>query len=76
MKILTLLILYISSSLSLNELTPDRNNAKSMQEYDMKCETGTITYKINNYQSNKYFHLIKDSYIYQFKLYGEYSKLY
>ena len=77
MKILTVLILYISLSLSLNELTPDRNNAKLIQEYDMKCETGTITYKINNYQTKKYFHLIKDSFIYEFELFGDgvYSKL-
>lgn len=71
MKILKFLLLFIYISISFNELTPDINNAVLLSEYDIKCITGTTTYKINNYQAKNYLHLIKNSYINEFELFDE-----
>ena len=50
MKFLNILLLFASISLSLNELIPDKDNAISLNELNLTCNTGNITYKINNNQ--------------------------
>ena len=75
MKFLNILLLFASISLSLNELIPDKDNAISLNELNLTCNTGNITYKINNNQNQKYFHLIKDTSITEFELYEEDNKL-
>jgi len=75
MKSLNILLLFVSISLSLNELIPDKDNAILLNELDTKCNNGIITYKITNNQSQKYFHLIKDTSITEFELYDDDNKL-
>ena len=70
----------ISFSLSLNELIPDKANAILLQEYEIKCpnygsQSYIITYKINNYQSKRYFQLVKNRNIREFYLYKGDTKL-
>jgi hypothetical protein len=45
------------------------------EEYDIKCEADKKTYKINNYQTKKYFQLIKNKFIREFDLYEGVMKL-
>ena len=71
-----ILLLFVSISLSLHELTPDINNTTLLNEYEIKCESySTKTYKINNNQDKKYFHLIKQTQISEFALYERERKL-
>jgi len=74
-KLLNFLLLFASISLSFNELVPDKDNAISLNELDIKCDKGNITYKISNTQSQKYFHLIKDTSITEFELHHDDNKL-
>lgn len=71
MKFLKFLSFFVVIPLSLNGLNPDKNNAKLINEYDIICEVGNTTYEINNTKIKKYFHLIKDKNIKEFKLYDE-----
>ena len=75
MKFLNILLFFVYISLSLNELIPDKDNAILLNELDTKCNNGNITYKITNNQSQKYFHLIKDTSITEFELYDDDNKL-
>ena len=75
MKLLNFLLLFASISLSFNELVPDKDNAISLNELDIKCDNGIITYKISNSQNLNYFHLIKDTSITEFELYDDDNKL-
>ena len=71
-----ILLLFVSISLSLHKLTPDINNTTLLNENEIKCiPYSTITYKINNNQDKKYFHLIKQTQISEFALYEEYNEL-
>ena len=78
---LNIFLFVISFSLSLNELVPDKDNAILLNEYDIQCPdygspTFKITYKINNYQSKRYFQLIKSTLIHEFYLYEGDIKLF
>ena len=68
-----LLISLISNYLS--SLSPDKNNAVLVKEYEIKCYRGLITYKIINSQTKKYFLLIKAYYISEYALFEEDIKL-
>ena len=46
MVIILLLCICIYISISLCQLTPDKNNALSISEYEIKCDWGIKTYKI------------------------------
>ena len=50
---------------------PDKDNAVLINEKEIKCYTGTITYKIINSEYKKYFVLIKNYYIRSYGLYDE-----
>ena len=63
--LLSLISIYLSS------LSPDKDNAILIKEYEIKCYRGLITYKINNSQSKKYFLLIKNYYISEFALFQD-----
>lgn len=58
-------------SVSLNVLHPDKDNAVLINEKEIKCYRGTITYKIINSEYKKYFVLIKNYYIRSYELYDE-----
>ena len=68
-----LLISLISNYLS--SLSPDKNNAVLVKEYEIKCYRGLITYKIINSQTKKYFLLIKAYYISEYALFEEDTEL-
>ena len=55
---LFLLLVYVS--LSFNYLTPDKYDAVLLEENEIKCHTGKITYKINNYQAKQYLLFTKE----------------
>ena len=56
----------------MNKLIPDKNNSKSLNEYDIACDLqGNTTYEIINTRIKRYFHLIKDKNIKEFNLFDE-----
>ena len=65
------LLLFVFIPLSLNIFNPNEKNAKLINEYDIVCDPGNITYEINITKTKKYLHLIKDTYIKEFILYDE-----
>ena len=74
MKFLIFLLLFAFINFSFNKLypgNPGKYNAKLINEYDIICDTGNITYEINNTKIKKYFHLIKDKHIEEFGLFDE-----
>ena len=75
MKVNKILLFLLCLSLSLLELTPDKNFAIIISEYEIKRSKGIVTYKIYNYQAKKYFLLIKSHYISDFALYEGDTKL-
>ena len=76
MVIILLLCICINIPISLCELIPDKNNALSISEYQIKCDWGIKTYKIYNYQTKKYFQLIKNNLIKEFALFEGDMKTY
>lgn len=64
-----IILLLISIFFSLN-LEPDKDNARTLNEYDIRCYIGTETYKIENTYNRKYLVLIKASSISAYSLYG------
>ena len=68
-----LLLIYVS--LSLNYLTPDKYNAVLIEENEIKCHTGKITYKINNYQTKQYLLFLKENMIPEFDLYEDNTRI-
>ena len=68
-------IFLLNISLSLHELTPDKDNSILLQENEIICKRGTNTYKINNYQNKNYFLLILDYYISDYALYEGDNKI-
>ena len=65
------LLLFVFIPLSLNIFNPNEKNAILINEYDIVCDPGNITYEINITKTKKYLHLIKDTYIKEFKLFDE-----
>ena len=76
---LNILLFIINISIIFNELTPDKDNAISLGEYEFKCKpwgsTGTQTYKINNVLNKKYIILIKPILLKEFAIYAGNTKL-
>ena len=76
---LKILLFIINISIIFNELTPDKDNAISLGEYEFKCKswgsTGTQTYKINNVLNKKYIILIKPISLKEFAIYAGNTKL-
>lgn len=75
MKAIKILLFLLCLSLFLFELTPDKDNAILISEYEIKCSIKTVTYKIYNNQAKKYFLLIKSHSISEFALYEGDTKL-
>ena len=63
------ILLLISIFFSLN-LVPDKDKAITLDEYNIRCYSGTYTYKIENSDNRKYLVLIKASSISKYDLYG------
>ena len=62
-------------SIYLCSLSPDENNAILLEEYEIKCNKGLITYKIINSQNKKYLLFIKNNNIDEYELFEEDTKL-
>ena len=75
----SILLFIINLSLILPELTPDKNNAIKLEEYEFKCQSsgsyGAQTYIIYNYQNRKYFDLITPYNYKEFALFAGDTKL-
>ena len=66
---LKILLILVNIFLSLNKISPTKENAEIINENEIKCGSGTVTYQINNDQNKKYLVLIKNYYINEFSLY-------
>ena len=68
-------ILLVLISIYLCMLSPDENNPILLEEYEIKCNKGFITYKIINSQNKKYLLFIKNNNIDEYELFEEDTKL-
>ena len=71
---LSIILLFISKSLSEVDLSPKIDEAIALKEAEIiHYVSGTVTYSITNNQNKKYFHLVKEPGIKDYKLYDEES---
>ena len=73
MSKILLILFYIS--FVLNKLTPNLDNAVIINEKEIKCNKGDITYKINNPKNKNYIVLITNYYSSSFSLYENDNEL-
>ena len=57
------ILLFVLISFSIDKTTPDIENAVSINEKEIKCHEGVITYEIKNLNYKNYFVLIKSNYV-------------
>ena len=63
------LVIFITLFSFIYTLIPDKDNAITITENEIKCNKGLFTYKIMNSKNKKYFLFVKGYYIKDYDLY-------